>query len=228
MSFSGFEQSFFDFFAELSVNNNREWFQANKTRYENRVVTPILNFIQAAQAPMAAVSNHIEAIPKRVGGSMFRIYKDVRFSKDKSPYKTHGAMQFRHEMGKDVHAPGFYVHLGVGEVFLGAGIWRPAADALKKIRCAIRDHGDQWRAITAEAAFGDRFRMAGESLKRPPKGFPADHPLIEDIKRKDFIAIHEMSVADFLKPDILDKVIDHFSLSGPLMKFLCDALGVPF
>ena len=95
-SFQGFPKDFVKFFKDLAKNNNRPWFEENKPRYQDSVVTPMLAFIEAMQAPLARISPHYRAIPKAHGGSMFRIYRDTRFSKDKTPYKTHAAAQFRH------------------------------------------------------------------------------------------------------------------------------------
>ena len=102
------------FLAELSDNNNRDWFNENKTRYEEEVLDVALRFIQSMQDPLADFAPHFTAIPKRMGGSLMRVYRDTRFSKDKTPYKTNIGIQFRHVLGKDVHAPGFYVHIEPG------------------------------------------------------------------------------------------------------------------
>ena len=101
----------FDFFRELKANNNREWFQANKERYERQVREPLLQFVEDFGVRLAEISPHYVADARRSSGSLFRINRDVRFSADKSPYKTAAGIQFRHESGKDVHAPGFYLHL---------------------------------------------------------------------------------------------------------------------
>ena len=132
-----FAPALFAFLRELRENNNREWFQANKGRYEADVRDPLLRFIADFALPLHELSTHFVADPRPVGGSLFRIYRDVRFSKDKSPYKTQAAAHFRHERGKDVHAPGFYLHLEPDDVFAGAGIWHPDMKSLTKIRDAI-------------------------------------------------------------------------------------------
>ncbi len=107
----GFSPGLFAFLEELAANNDRTWFAANKPRYQSQVVDQLVRFIAAMADPLEKVSPHFVADPRPVGGSMFRIYRDVRFSKDKRPYKEHAACQFRHAAGKDAHAPGFYVHL---------------------------------------------------------------------------------------------------------------------
>ena len=117
--FQGFPKDFFTFFEDLNVNNNRDWFNENKNRYFDSVVNPISAFIVGMAPRLKKISPHYVADPKPHGGSMFRIYRDTRFSKDKTPYKTHAGVQFRHEAGKDAHAPGFYVHLATEGLFLG-------------------------------------------------------------------------------------------------------------
>ena len=123
--FKGLPKDFFRFFRELDANNNRPWFLEHKERYQASVVQPLLGFIEAMAGPLADISPHYRAIAKANGGSLFRIYRDTRFARDKTPYKTHAACHFRHERGRDAHAPGFYVHFENGRLFFGGGIWTP-------------------------------------------------------------------------------------------------------
>ena len=125
------------FLRQLAKNNNREWFQKNKERYEGEVRDPLLRFVEAFGPRLQKISPHFVADPKKMGGSLFRIYRDTRFSRDKSPYKTFCGVQFRHERAKDVHAPGFYLHIQPDEVFVGVGLWHPEGDTLRLIRDAI-------------------------------------------------------------------------------------------
>src|ERR1041385_1103626 len=143
----------FAFLRELKKNNNREWFAENKTRYEQRVRGPILQFISDFQPRLARISEHLVADPRPSGGSLFRIHRDTRFSKDKSPYKTHTGIQFRHERAKDVHAPGYYLHLAPDDVFFACGMWRPDGPSLALIRDRIVAKPDAWRAAVGDAAF---------------------------------------------------------------------------
>lgn len=228
MSFSGLPKDYFAFFNELKENNNREWFNDNKPRFKESVQEPLAAFVEAMAPRLKKISKHFVADPRLNGGSVFRIYKDVRFSKDKTPYKTHGAVQFRHARGKDAHAPGFYVHLAPDEVFYGGGIWHPPSPQLLKIREAIRDKGKSWKAATSGAAFKKRFKsLRGDGLMRPPRGFDGDHPMIEDIKRKSFFAMAQGTPAQAKKPAFADDVAAAMKDSKPLMKFLCDAVGAP-
>lgn len=125
MSFAGFPVDTLKFLSDLQANNNREWFQANRARYENSFLQPALEFIEAVKKPLGKVAPMLLAEPKKMGGSLMRIYKDTRFSADKTPYKTNIGIHFRHQMGKDVHAPGMYFHIDPTECFIGAGIWMP-------------------------------------------------------------------------------------------------------
>jgi len=134
--FDGFPEEMFRFLRELKKHNDRDWFNANKERYKTHVVAPMVSFIEAMDGRLARVSDCFLADARPNGGSMFRIYRDTRFSKDKSPYKEHVACHFRHMSGKDAHAPGFYVHLEPGDVFFGGGIWHAPPPVL--IRSARR------------------------------------------------------------------------------------------
>ena len=182
----------FDFLRDLRENNDREWFQANKGRYLAEVRDPMLDFIGAFAAPLAEISPHFVADPRPNGGSLFRIYRDTRFSRDKTPYKTNAGAHFRHAAGKDAHAPGFYLHLEPGMCFAGCGVWRPDGPTVTKIREAIDVERDAWTRVTTARDFTETFELEGDSLKRPPRGYEADHPLVEDLKRKDFVAVYEL------------------------------------
>lgn len=227
--FKGLPADYFKFFNELKKNNNREWFNDNKARFRESVQEPLSSFVEAMAPRLKKISKHIVADPRLNGGSVFRIYKDVRFSKDKTPYKTHGAVQFRHALGKDAHAPGFYVHLATDEVFYGGGVWHPPSPNLVKIREAIRDKTKTWTKATTGPAFAKRFGgVRGDQLTRPPRGFSADAPAIEDIKRKSFFAMTEAKPATAKKAGFAGDVEAAFRDAKPMMKFLCDALGAPF
>jgi uncharacterized protein (TIGR02453 family) len=219
-----FSPELFAFLRELARNNNREWFAANKPRYVAEVQEPALAFVEDVGLRLPEVSRHFVADPRTTGGSVFRIYRDVRFSKDKSPYKTHVGIQFRHERARDVHAPGYYLHLEPGTVFLAYGVWHPDRDTLHAIRTAIAAKPSRWRAIVEQPAF----RLGGEALKRPPAGFDPDHPLIADIKRKDFIAIADLSEAEVTASEFLSRFLDLCGESAEFMRFLCGAARVSF
>ena len=226
--FEHFDPDLFAFLGDLKANNNREWFNEHKARYEASMREPALAFIRAMGPMLWSISPHFLASDKRSGGSLMRIYRDTRFSKEKRPYKLNLGVQFRHEMGKDVHTPGFYFHIDAEEIFLGVGVWRPDGDAIKKIRARIDSERDAWRSVIEDEAFTRVFRLGGESLKRPPRGYAKDHPLIEDIKRTSFIAVCNMEAEQTLAPGLPEKVFERFEAASGLARFLCDALGVPF
>ncbi len=223
-----FSPALFAFLRQLKKHNNREWFQANKARYEADVRDPMLRFIADFSVPLAKISRHFVADPRPLGGSLFRIYRDTRFSRDKSPYKTAAAAHFRHEACGEVHGPGFYFHLEPGDVAVGGGIWHPEADSLAKIRAAIAEHPDRWKRAISGKAFQATFELWGEKLLRPPKGFDPEHPFIEDLKRKDIVALAPFTEADACKPGFADRVAEVYRLAAPFMSFLTTAVGMKF
>jgi uncharacterized protein (TIGR02453 family) len=216
------------FLQELAENNNRAWFEDNKHRYEQAVRSPALEFIEAIAPQLQIVAPRFRAIPKKVGGSLMRVYRDTRFSKDKTPYKTNIGIQFRHEAGKDVHAPGYYLHIEPGNYFLGAGIWRPDAAALGKIRDAIAVKEKKWISARDNKEFSNSFTLSGDSLVNAPRGYAKDHPLLEDLKRKDFIAIKNLSKSNVVSSDFMGDTLNAFQQAESLMRFLCTALEVSF
>ena len=179
------------------------------------------------ETPLKKVSPHFVAIPKRSGGSIMRIYRDTRFSKNKTPYKTNLGIHFRHEAGKNVHAPGFYFHIDPQEVFFGAGIWHPDNPTLNQIRALIDDDQARWKRVTNRKAYRARFEPAGDTLKRPPKGYEETHPLIVDLKRKDHIGIAQFSRKDLYSEKLVQTVIQDIKLSKSFVSFICDALRLP-
>jgi len=225
--FRGFPEDLFSFFRDLEKNNNRDWFKASRERYISSVVQPMCEFIEAMQPRLRAISKHYIANPKPHGGSMFRIYRDTRFSKDKTPYKTHAAAQFRHDAGKDAHAPGFYVHLANDALFFGGGIWHPPGPQLNRIRDHIADNARSWSRIKNAKKVLEVGGIKGDSLMRPPRGFDAEHVHIEDLKRKSFYVMAESDPATALRPDFIDHMSDAFNRAAPLNRFICDALDLP-
>ena len=228
MSQPTFSQDTFTFLRDLKANNNKEWFNEHKSDYEAKVREPALQFIRDMQPLLNEITPRFVASDKKVGGSLMRVYRDTRFAKDKTPYKTNVGIQFRHFMGKDVHAPGFYVHISEENCFLGAGIWRPDGPSLAKIRSFIDENPRGWSKALQAEGFEGRFHLGGDSLVRPPRGFNADHPLIDDLKRKDFIAIANIDLDAPTKADYLEVVADHFRAADAYMYYLCAALDVPY
>lgn len=188
---------------------------------------PLLAFTAALQDPLAGISPSILAIPKKQGGSLFRIHRDLRFSSDRRPYKTAAALQFRHEMGRDVHAPGFYLHLEPGLVFAGAGMWRPPRTELEAIRGAIGEDPDRW-SRTRRAVERSGWRLDGDALRRMPRGWPGDHPAAEDLRRTDFVVTFDLSEAEACAPGFAERYVELCRAAAPLLAYQCDALEIPW
>ena len=221
-----FTPALFEFLEDLAANNRRDWFQDNKARYRTDVQDPLLQFVTDFEDRLASISPHMVADARRSGGSVFRIYRDVRFSKDKTPYKTNAGVHFRHEAGRDVHGPGLYLHLEPGMVFAGAGLWRPNAATAGKIREAIAENPDGWRRIVDEPDFASTFTLEGESLKRAPRGFDAQHPMIHYLKLKSFVATTGFTEEEVCAPDFIDLYTDSCRVAGPFTGFLTAAVGL--
>ena len=223
-----FGQDVFRFLEDLKANNNREWFQANKNRYVRDIKEPAQAFISDFVPYLAKVSPHFRSDPRPVGGSLFRIYRDVRFSKDKSPYKTHAGLHFRHEAGKSAYTPGFYLHLEPGGCFAGVGLWHPDGPTLKMIRERIAERPETWRHAVENSAFVGSFTVEGDRLKRPPKGFDPDHELVEVLKMKDFTGMAKLTQTQVTGRAFIDQFAELCQAGGSLVKFICDALEQPY
>ena len=218
-----FGDDFFRFLKDLEAHNDRAWFTANKERYAASVQGPSLAFIRAVGPGLKKFSPRLVAEPKPFGGSLSRIYRDVRFSKDKSPYRTNVGIHFwyRASLGKEEGLPGFYLHLSPGESFAASGAWRPEPPALKKIRDAIVERPGEWKKVLAATP-----ALEGESLVRVPKGYAADHAFVGDLRRRDFIAsirFRDKEVTDATFPETFLAACRELN---PLNRFLAGALGL--
>jgi uncharacterized protein (TIGR02453 family) len=225
---AAFDRETLRFLTDLAANNNRVWFEANKQRYEDHCLTPALAFVDAMRPAITKISSHFRAVSRRVGGSIMRVHRDTRFARGRSPYKTNIGIQFRHERGRDVHAPGFYVHIEPGGCFLGAGIWHPEPSSRSGIRTEIVQRPDVWQRVRDARAFRRHFDLGGEQLSRMPRGFPADAPHGEDLRRQDFIAACNLEDATIVRSDFADSVADRFSSAAAFVEFLCGALDLEF
>ncbi|MDX1393808.1 MAG: DUF2461 domain-containing protein [Gemmatimonadota bacterium] len=222
-----FTRGTFDFLRDLIDNNNRPWFQENKDRYEKYVKEAALAFITDFGPHLRKVSKYFVADPSPVGGSLFRIYRDTRFSKDKTPYKTAIGIRFTHELGKDVHAPGYYLHIAKDGCFAACGIWRPDGASLGRIRDAIVDDGTAWKRAR-DAKSLTSWDWGGDTLKRAPRGYDQDHPLIDDLRRKDFIVSRPLTRKDVTSAELPERLAALYREGTPLQRFICRALSVPF
>jgi uncharacterized protein (TIGR02453 family) len=223
-----FTSASFKFLRELAANNERDWFQANKERFLDLVQEPALAFISDFAPRLEKISSHFEADARVQGGSLLRPYRDIRFSKDKTPYKTNIGMRFYHQAGSDIHAPGFYLHIEPANSYAGVGLWRPEAPVARQIRQAIVEDPSGWKKAAHGRAFLSRFTLDGESLARPPQGFDPEHPLVEDLKRKDFIAGARLPDKMLTSDSFLQDYTALTKASVPYMKFLTAAMNLPF
>lgn len=217
-----FSPELFRFLTRLRRNNNREWFLAHKEEYETVVQRPALHFIEDFAAPLFEISPYLVADARPSRGSLFRIYRDTRFSPDKRPYKTHVAMRFSHQ-GKDVHSAGFYFHLEPGGCFAASGLWHPEPPTLLKVRSAIVSRPEEWRKVRKLLNWDD----AGK-LTRPPRGFPCDHEFVEDLKLRDLGTSIEFPESEVCSPKFMTTFVKACRKMSPLPGFLSSALGLKF
>lgn len=227
--FKGFPDEALQFLAELTANNERDWWADNKHRYEALIREPARALIRDMGERMATVAPHLVADDRKSGGSLMRVFRDTRFGADKTPYKTNVGIQFRHSAGKDVHAPGLYVHLSLESTFLGVGMWRPDSPSLTRIRAKIDAEQDRWKRIINAKAFTARFDRDGQdTLKRPPRGYDKSHPMVEELKRKSHIAVENLDPDALHGPDVVDLLVDRLKLAKPYATFLCEAIDQAF
>jgi uncharacterized protein (TIGR02453 family) len=226
-----FTPSVFAFLRELEANNDRAWWEVNKDRYVKVIREPALDFITDFAPRLTKISSHFVADARTVGGSLMRPYRDTRFSKDKTPYKTNVGIQFRHEMGKDVHAPGFYLHLEPGSCFAGAGMWKPKAAVARQVREAIYENPGDWRRATRSKRFTETWdldRGDDSLLKRVPKEFQGDHPFPDDLRLRSFIPIARLTQKQVTSPGFDAELAKMFTTATNFTRFLCEATGIPF
>ena len=223
-----FSSKSFKFLRALARNNSREWFQAHKPEYEAELRAPFLRLLADLQPDLAAISDQYRSDPRPVGGSLFRIHRDTRFASDKTPYKTHAGARLFHHRFREVDSPSFYIHIEPGHCFVGAGLWHPEADSLRRIRHFIADNPGAWQAAVHSSAFRRRFTLGGEQLQRPPRGFPPDHPLIEDLKRKSFVGSVPLSDEVVLGQGLRRSIASALTGLAPMVDYLCASLDLEF
>jgi uncharacterized protein (TIGR02453 family) len=228
MTSNYFGPATFRFLTALDRHNSREWFAAHKADYEKHVREPFLQLIGDLQAPLAKISPHYHADPRKHGGSLFRIHRDTRFSHDKLPYKPWQGARFFHARRHEIAAPSFYLHIQPGNCFAGGGLWHPEPDALKHIRSFMADNPAAWKRATQSRAFRGHLQLGGESLVRPPRGFDPAHELIDDLRRKDFVASAAFEDALACSSELLPWLIATFRQAAPLVDYLCAAQELEF
>lgn len=211
-----------NFIRKLSDNNDRSWFAAHKDEYEH-AKSDVLSFISLLIPLLSTVD---PAIPKESQAKkhLLRIYRDIRFSKDKRPFKNNFGIYFS-AIGRNGNEPGYYINLAPDNCFFAAGYWMPGAEDLKKIREEIDYNQDEFSAIINDEAFQSSFALdKTDTLKKAPKGYPIDHPLIDVLKLKSLTAVYPIADNDFFQPDITEKIHQAFRQIYPFMLFLRTAI----
>jgi uncharacterized protein (TIGR02453 family) len=218
----GFTPELFQFLRQIKRNNNRDWFAKNKQRYQKVVVEPAVLFINDFAPHLHKLSPFFLADARPSRGSLFRIYRDIRFSSDKRPFKTHVGIHFHHASGKDAHAPVFYLHFEPDSCFAAAGIWHPDNRALTRVRSAIVQEPERWATIRK------KLELEGGSLSRPPRGFDPKHPFIDDLKRKDFITSVALEEAQICNKKFMKDFSAACRKMSSLVEFTTKALGFKY
>lgn len=217
-TFKGIPKEGLDFLANLERNNNREWFDAHKQVYLDKLRAPLEEFCAAVGAQMASFAPDYMTEPKR---AIFRIYRDTRFSNNKTPYKTaQGALFFRSELGKN-EAGGFYFEVSPKYLGVAGGLYMPNPDYLRAVRSHMMENHVRWeKLVSAKAVEKAVGRIQGDKLSRPPKGYPADHLAIEWIKHKQWYFWVELDPGLATSAAGVKEVASRFKLVAPVVEFL--------
>ncbi|MEM9532696.1 MAG: DUF2461 domain-containing protein [Pseudomonadota bacterium] len=223
-----FTKETFEFLRDLRKNNNKPWFEANKDRYLETVRDPFLAFIKDFNPRLKTISEHYHGVEKGHGGALFRIYRDTRFSKDKTPYKTWAGARFTHTETGRQGAPLYYLHLAPDNVFVAAGIWRPPTPMALKIRTFMANNPRAWQKATSDTSFRRLLDFGGEQLKRAPRGFDPEHPLVDDLRRKDFVVVANLTEAQATGSRFAALVHKRYEAAAGFMDYLCAALDLEF
>ncbi len=224
-----FDDKTFKFLRGIARNNDRTWFLAHKDAYEATVRQPFLQLLLDLQPGLAGVSAYYRADPKPVGGSLFRLHRDTRFARDKTPYKRWQGARLFHARAREVDAPSFYLHLEPGACFVGAGLWHPQPDTQRRLRQFIFDNPGSWETAAHAPAFRKRYELeSGESLVRPPRGFPADFRFIDDLKRRNFVAVRALPDTTVLGPRLRQVLEKDLQALAPFVDYLCAGLDLEF
>ena len=224
-----FSDKTFKFLRALARHNEREWFHSHKADYEAHLRQPFLRLLADLQPVVASTSPHFRSDPKGVGGSLFRIHRDTRFSNDKTPYKAWQGARLFHERARQVAAPSFYLHIKPGECFVGGGLWHPDTATQRRIRQFIVDNPGGWQRAAHDSAFRKRYSLEdNEMLVRVPAGFPADVVHADDLRHRNFVVTRALDDADVTGPDLLSILERDLSALSPFMDYLCAALDLEF
>jgi uncharacterized protein (TIGR02453 family) len=228
--FTGFEPAALQFLADLAANNDRRWFKPRKPDYERLIKAPLESLCVELAHRFDDLRLPLDADPVR---SPFRIYRDVRFSRDKSPYKTHQGADFPWidspgDRERPRGAVGGYFHLEPGNIFVGGGMWHPERERLAAFREKVdRDPSAVFRAIEDERFVSVFGSVSGESLTRNPKGFPADHPYGELLRLTDVVFSRRLSDRDVSSPKLPDIIARDLDAARPVLLLLDKLVGPP-
>jgi uncharacterized protein (TIGR02453 family) len=227
--FTGFDRAAIQFLADLAAHNERAWFQPRKDEYERLLKRPLEALVAALDERFRARGIPLGADPAK---APFRIYRDTRFSKDKSPYKTNIGASFpwvggpgggRELTAAERHSGGGYFHLSPGDIFVGGGMWHPEPSRIAAFRTLVAEHPGQVHAAIDDPRFTAMFgSLNGDRLKRVPAGFASDHPDAELLKLKDVVFGRSLSDADAQSPDLPDVIADSFEAGLPVMRLLAE------
>jgi len=217
------------FLRQLAVNNTRPWFQAHRDAYEAEVREPFLRLIGDLEPALAALSPHYRADPRRQGGSLFRIQRDARYHHDKAPYKPWQGARLFHARRRERPSPSFYVQLQPGESFVGAGLWQPEPAVQRRVRQFIFDNPAAWQAAAYAATVQRDFVLEREgAMRRPPRGYPADAPMIEDLKLRSWTLWRPLDDATMTGAGLLERLEADLATLAPFVDYLCAALDLEF
>ncbi len=218
MSTPRFSSRTLTFLRALKRNNNRDWFNANRPSYEEHVRAPMVALVEQLALDLPAIAPDLIAEPKR---SIYRIYRDTRFSPDKTPYKTHVAAIFPHRDLPKHEGAGLYVHLALDGLFVGGGLYRPQPRQLAKLRAHIAAHHRQLRAIVDAPAFRRTFgTLDGDKLQRTPRGYPADHPAADLLRLKQYLAGCSYDPVRATGARFYRSLLGDFATLAPLIHYL--------
>jgi uncharacterized protein (TIGR02453 family) len=217
-TFSSFPKEGLQFLRSLKRNNNRQWFQKHKSNYEQYVKHPMADLIEALHAEFQEFAPEMIASPKL---SAYRIHRDTRFSKDKSPYKTHVAAVFPRSGLAKHEGAGFYVHIATDELLIGGGLYMPLPEDLNAVRSHMFENSKAFLRIVENTGFRRTFgAVEGEKLVRVPRGFPSDTAVSEYLKHKQFLAARDFPPEDATSPRFYKTLIETFKAMLPLIRFL--------
>jgi len=224
-----FSDASFRFLRGLARHNDKAWFNDHRQQYEDHVRQPFLRLIGDLQPALAGISPHFRADTRGVGGSLFRIHRDARFSNDKSPYKTWQGARLFHARRREAAAPSFYVHLQPGGSFVGAGLWHPESDTQRRVRQFIFDNPGSWKTAAHDPKLRRKFTLDdSETLVRPPRGFPADFAFIDDLKHRNWVFLRALDDAAMTGPRLRSTLEADLVTLAPFVDYLCAALDLEF